>query len=270
MVNLNTASLPIGVFDSGFGGLTVVKALQKLLPYEDIIYLGDAARLPYGDKSKDTIIKYTLEGERFLSDKGIKLFVIACHTASSLSVPILQSHSHTPIIGMVEPCIPKLISRAKAGKIAILGTKATISSKIYQAALEMFIPKENIISIACPLFAPVIEEGLIDSKIIHEVIEHYLLGLKKEPIKTALLACTHYPLIQSSIQSFLGEDCECIDPAYLCALHVQDILNSQNLLNKSNSASRISFYTTDDPEKFRSLGERFLSSAVRDVKKVII
>ncbi|MCX6989883.1 MAG: glutamate racemase [Chlamydiae bacterium] len=262
------SSLAIGIFDSGAGGLTVLKAIKQLLPSEKIVYLGDGARLPYGNKSPETIIRYTLESSRFLSEKGIKLLIVACHTASSIALDALAEEISLPILGMVTPCLPDLLASLKNDKIAILGTQATVSSRIYQNALEGEHPASSILTIACPLFVPLVEEGLIESPMTTESIKHYLQPVKEQNITTVLLACTHYPLLQNVIQDYLGEQCRLIDPAFSCAKTAKTILESNNLLNHKPQKGSTTFYTTDDPEKFKRLGEKFLGSSIVSVEKV--
>lgn len=266
MVSPNPSSTPIGIFDSGFGGLTVMRAIKKLLPNENIIYLGDAARLPYGNKSADTVIRYTLESSHFLTSQNIKLLVIACHTASSVALSALTSKHSLPVIGMVDPCLPDLCF--ENGKIAILGTHATVFSQIYQNALKSLRPDASVSAIACPLFVPLVEEGFIDSPITLESIKHYLLPVKEQEIDTVLLACTHYPLLQNAIQNYLGTSCRLIDPAVNCAAHVKKILQASSLLNSQTAEGTAVFYTTDDPEKFKRLGETFLGNCIPRVERV--
>ena len=262
------SSLAIGIFDSGAGGLTVLKAVKQLLPHENIIYLGDGARLPYGSKSPETIIRYTLESSRFLSEKKIKLLIIACHTASSIALDTLEKEHSLPIVGMVKPCLPDLLHSLKNEKIAILGTQATVSSGIYQNALRKQNPSSSVLAIACPLFVPLVEESLIESPMTTESIKHYLQPVKEQNINTVLLACTHYPLLQKVIQEYLGQKCRLIDPAFSCAQNAKSILESSNLLNPILEKGSITFYTTDDPEKFKRLGEKFLGASIESVDKV--
>ena len=268
MERSDRSSLPIGIFDSGAGGLTVLKAINKLLPNENIIYLGDGARLPYGNKSRETIIRYTIESSRFLSEKKIKLLIVACHTASSIALDALTERLSLPILGMVIPCLPDLLSSLKTNKIAILGTQATVSSRIYQNALEEQYPASSIVTIACPLFVPLVEEDLIETPMTRESIKHYLQPLKEQNITTVLLACTHYPLLQNVIQDYLGEQCLLIDPAFSCAKAAKSILENSDLLNHKTQTGSTAFYTTDDPEKFKQLGERFLGSPIKSIEKV--
>jgi len=268
--NRNFSENPIGIFDSGVGGLTVFKAIQELLPQENIVYLGDAARLPYGSKSTETVIRYTLECSHFLLKNHIKALVIACHTASSLSFATLKSALNIPVIDMVQPCLPILKLHARKGNLAIIGTAATIGSNIYQSSLANRANGLKVHAIACPLFAPLIEEGLATSSIAKECIKYYLSPIKKDKVQTMLLACTHYPLLKKELQTFMGEECYLMDPAYTCAEALRDTLSHQNLLNISSSQATTDFFTTDDPNKFLHLAERFLSKPIAQVSKVII
>lgn len=270
MANPSKADRAIGIFDSGFGGLTVFKALAGAMPYENLIYLGDAARLPYGSKSDDTIIRYTDECARWLVTHNIKMLVIACHTASSIAIEALRQRLTIPVASMVEPCLPMLQKYASSGKVAILGTQATISSAIYQKELKKIGLDHALASIACPLFAPLVEEGLIKTSIAQECIRHYLSPLKKIRPSAVLLACTHYPLIKEEIQNFLGDQCHILDPATLCAEAVKALLSDQDLLNLANQVPYYQFFTTDDKVRFKMLGEKFLDRQINTVEKVTI
>lgn len=270
MENPDLSPCPIGIFDSGFGGLTVMRAVRELLPNENIIYLGDAARLPYGSKSRETIIRYTIESSKFLAEQKIKLLIIACHTASSQALSVVSNQIALPVIGMVDPSLPDLKRSVEKGKIAIIGTQATISSKIYQDTIQTELPHADITAIACPLFVPLVEEGLIDSPITMESIKHYLQNVKGSEVNTVLLACTHYPLLKPAIESYLGDKCRLIDPAINCADCVKHMLQAQGLINRNSQPGISFFYTTDDPEKFKRLGEKFLGSSISHVEKVTL
>ena len=270
MANLTESTASIGIFDSGFGGLTVMKAIRDLLPNEDLIYLGDAARLPYGNKSPATVIRYTLESARFLAGQKIKLIVIACHTAASVSLDALEQELYIPVIGVIEPCLPDLIESASRGVIGVLATRATISSQVYQKALQSYDPAIGVIGVACPLFVPLVEEGLMVGSIASETVKHYLAPLKAKGVNTLLLGCTHYPLLQKEIQEFMGPSCRLIDPSIHCAHFVKAFLMGRRLLNPSNAPSQSLFFTTDDPEKFQELGPKFLHRGIGAVSKVIL
>ncbi len=254
-----TRESSIGVFDSGFGGLTVMRALRQALPHENIIYFGDTARVPYGSKSPETIFRYTVENSAFLVDQGIKLLVIACHTACSIALNEIQQLFDIPILGVLLPGIEQVVKHTKGGQIAILGTRATISSGVYQEEITKRLPAAEIISISCPLFVPLVEEGYIEHPVSEMIIQEYLRPLRHKQIDTLLLGCTHYPLMQSLIQKELGESVVLIDPATSCAENVKELLVSQNLDNLQKDTPNYQFYVSDDPEKFRLLGKIFLN-----------
>jgi glutamate racemase len=270
MVKINQPNAPIGIFDSGFGGLTVMKAIRKLLPNENLIYLGDAARLPYGNKSPDTVIRYTLESAQFLSEQQVKLIIIACHTASSVALSALSKELSIPVIGMIDPCLPGLIHAAHRGAIGILATQGTVTSGVYQTALQEQIPKADIIGIPCPLFVPLVEEGVLTGPIVSEIIKHYLAPLKAKQIQTLLLACTHYPLLKGAIQEFMGPACRLIDPSISCASFIKQVLSENYCLNLSCDMGSSLFFTTDDPDKFKALGPRFLETGIEAVSKALL
>ncbi len=249
----------IGIFDSGFGGLTVMRAIRQVLPHENIIYFGDTARVPYGSKSPETIFRYTLENSAFLVDQGIKVLVIACHTACSIAFNEIKKMSKVPIIGVLLPAVEEVVKQTKKGSVAILGTRATISSGVYQEEISKRLPQAEIMSISCPLLVPLVEEGYIEHPVSELIIQEYLRPLRHKPIDTLLLACTHYPLLFTTIQKILGEEVTLIDPAASCADYVKDLLTKKNLLNPQNDTPNYQFYVSDDPEKFRLLGKTFLN-----------
>lgn len=240
---------PIGVFDSGFGGLTVLKELQKALPNESFIYLGDTAHLPYGTKSPETILRYTQQGCAFLKSQGVKLIVIACNTATAILPP------SPSIIGVIDPVISQI---APTSHIGILGTRATIASGVYQSKLP---PSTKITAVAAPLLVSLVEEGFIDHPITHLAIQEYIQHLAH--VDTLILACTHFPLLKELIQKALGPTVHIIDPAIATALATAKALQ-QNL---SPCASPTRFYVTDDPGKFARLGPQFLGSPIEEVKR---
>ncbi|MBS0624735.1 MAG: glutamate racemase [Verrucomicrobia bacterium] len=266
-------SRPIGVFDSGVGGLTVLREIEQILPREDVVYLGDTARMPYGNKSPETIVRYTLEGASFLLDKNIKLLIVACHTASSYGIDILQEQLPIPVIGVIQPGFELLMQSTRSMRIAILGTEATIRSKVYQNLIEEHYPKAKIFPVPCPLFAPMIEEGLVDQVFTKQIVEHYLSCLRNKKIDAALLACTHYPLIRSLIQETLGENVQLIEPARVCAEQAKEWLVSSSLANFQSTPPRYEFFSTDETDKFKQKMEiffpvRHVSVFLRDWKSV--
>ena len=240
-----------------------MKEVSRLLPNEDLIYLGDTANLPYGNKSPQTVLQFSLENARFLLQKNIKLLVIACHTASSHALEVIQSQMPIPVIGVVIPGL-ELIKTYK--RIAILATTSTIESGIYQSLIRKQNPKAQIFPVACPLFVPLIEEGFADHPSALLIAEKYLSPLKGT-IDAALLACTHYPLMRATIQKALGDNVILIEPARQCALQVHKYLSARALFNDQTTEPRYEFYASDDPEKFRKFGEMFLSSTIERVEK---
>jgi len=196
---------PIGVFDSGIGGLTVVKEIIKLLPYENLVYFGDTARVPYGIKSKETIIKFSLENTLFLLQQDVKVIVVACNTSSSLALPIIRRHFKIPIIGVIMPGAKEAVYATKNKKIGVLGTRATINSNAYEEEIKRLDSGMHVYSQACPMFVPLVEEGWINDSITTKVAEKYLGLMRAKGVDTVILGCTHYPLLKSKIQEVMGK-----------------------------------------------------------------
>lgn len=255
----------IGIFDSGVGGLTVMRAIRELLPHENIVYFGDTARLPYGNKSSETILRYSLEGADFLKTQGIKVLVNACNTSCSAALPAIRQSSEIPVIGVTEQGIEEVVKRFEAEKIAILGTRATITSGIYQQQILSQRSGLELYSISCPLFVPLVEEGYVAHPLSSLVVQEYLRPLKTKEITAVLLGCTHYPLLQPIIQNELGPEVLLIDPANACAEKTRAVLAEKNLLNPSTELPHYQFYVSDDPEKFRLLGKTFLNYPIEHV-----
>ncbi|MES2344440.1 MAG: glutamate racemase [Chlamydiota bacterium] len=254
----------IGIFDSGFGGLTVLKAIQELLPSENCIYFGDTARLPYGDKSPEMIRKFCIENTAFLLKQNIKLLVIACNTACAWSFEEIQKICDIPVIGVITPVMESFVELPSVKNVAILGTRATIASKLHEKLLQTLVPDASFISIACPLFVPLIEEGYIDHPLTRMVIHEYLRPLKEKEMDTILLACTHYPLIEKDLKRELGTHIHFVNPAKSCAEEVRRCLIENHLL-KESGAGMCQFFVTDDPEKFRFFGTKFLDRSIEIV-----
>ena len=261
----------IGVFDSGIGGLTVLKEIVNTLPKENTIYLGDTARVPYGIKSSDTIIRYSLENAEFLSSKDIKLLVVACNTASAVGLPALRDKYNVPIIGVIEPGARKAIKATKRKRVGVIGTERTIKSGAYVNSLKSIDPKIAVISQACPLFVPLVEEGWTDNDIAFLTAKRYLHALKEADVDTLILGCTHYPLLKDVIGRVLGDEVLLVDSAEETAAEVAEVLKFSNLLKTSNKSAVHDFYVTDAPEKFVETGIRFLQGTeLKNVKKVNI
>ncbi|NOS84114.1 MAG: glutamate racemase [Ignavibacteria bacterium] len=266
------ASRPIGVFDSGVGGLTVVKELNRLLPNEKIIYFGDTGRVPYGNKSKETIIHYSLQVAYFLMKKKIKMLVVACNTASSVSLPTLKRHFHIPIIGVIEPGARSAIETTLKNKIGVIGTLGTVRSNAYKKALKKIKGNVNVFQDPCPLFVHLAEDGWNKNKIAKMVADEYLKPLKDKNIDTLILGCTHYPLLKDVIQKSVGNKVVLIDSGKETAKEVKRILEKKRLANnhKMTEKNHSVFYVSDFPHKFKEVSQRFLSKELKHVHKVIL
>lgn len=261
---------PIGVFDSGIGGLTVVKELTRLLPNEKIVYFGDTARVPYGNKSRETIIHYSLQIAYFLMKKKIKMLVVACNSASSVSLPTLKRHFHIPIIGVIDPGAKAAISNSINKKIGVIGTLGTVTSNSYKKALKKIERKVNVYQQPCSLFVPLAEDGWNDTKIAQEISDEYIKKIAGRNIDTLILGCTHYPILKGVIQKSVGKKVELIDSGKETAKEVKRILEKRNLLNnnKVTGKNHSIFFVSDFPHKFAEVSERFLSKELKYVHKV--
>ncbi len=266
------ASRPIGVFDSGVGGLTVVKELNRLLPNEKIIYFGDTGRVPYGNKSKETIVHYSLQVAYFLMKKKIKMLVVACNTASSVSLPTLKRHFHIPIIGVIEPGARTAIESSSTNKIGVIGTLGTVRSNAYKKALKKIKGNVNVFQDPCPLFVHLAEDGWNKNKIAQMVADEYLKTLKSKNIDTLILGCTHYPLLKDVIQKSVGKKVVLIDSGKETAKEVKHILEKKHLVNnhKMTEKNHSIFYVSDFPHRFKEVSQRFLSKDLKHVHKVIL
>ena len=266
----NEASRPIGVFDSGIGGLTVVKELSRLLPDERIIYFGDTARVPYGNKSRETIIHYSLQIAYFLLKKKIKMLVVACNSASSVSLPTLKRHFHIPIIGVIEPGAKEAISSTQNKNIGVIGTLGTVSSNSYKKALKKLNRSVNIYQQACSLFVPLAEDGWHNNKIARDISDEYLKNFIGKNIDILILGCTHYPILKNVIQSSVGNKVKLIDSGKETAKEVKRIIEKKGLLNthKINEKNHSVFFVSDFPHKFKEVSRRFLGKELTHVHKV--
>lgn len=262
----------IGVFDSGLGGLTNVKELNKLLPNENIIYFGDTGRVPYGSRSKETIIKYTLQDIRFLRSFPIKAIVVACGTVSSIALDKVKSTLDIPIIGVVEPTCEKAMSITKNGKIGIIGTEGTIKSGSYRNKMLKVNPELEIYETACPLFVPLVENGYVKKEATYLIAEEYLAPLKEKKVDTLILGCTHYPLLSEVIGDIMGKDVALVNPGVEAAVYTKEFLRINNLLINSDTPGNIDYYVSDDVEKFSNLAQPFLGNknVLTNVKKINI
>ncbi len=260
---------PIGIFDSGIGGLTVLKALRSELPNEDIVYFGDTAHLPYGTKSKETITKFSIDNVNFLQSFGVKTVIVACNTASALALDALKEKFELPVIGVIEPGARQALKRTRNGRIGVIGTKSTIGSGSYEACLKRLDPSVKVYSEACPLFVPFVEEGWLEGDVVTKVAKIYLDGLKNFRIDTLILGCTHYPLLSAVIQKTLGDHVKLVNSAEETAKETRRLLEKLKIAEgRSKRFADQRFYVSDEPEQFRTLGERFLGRSIHSVAKV--
>jgi len=261
----------IGVFDSGIGGLTVYRALKERMPNEKVIYLGDTARLPYGTKSAETIIKFSEDNALFLLDRDVKIIVVACNSASSYAVVPLQDKLDIPVLGVIKPGAEAACKWSK-NCIGVIGTTATISSKAYECSILEKKPDAKIMARDCPLFVPLVEEGWLTHEVTHLVAREYLLPLKERGIDSLVLGCTHYPVLKEVISAVLGDSIKLIDSAEVTSEKVYSILQSLGWLNDSRvvGSQADEFFVTDFPERFKKVGEIFLNRKIEKVNTVIL
>lgn len=264
---------PIGVFDSGLGGLTAVRELKCLLPGEDIVYFGDTGRVPYGSRSKETIIKYARQDVAFLNTFDLKAIVIACGTVSSTALEVLRAENHIPVLGVVDPAAQAAARESRSGRIGLIGTEASIRSGAYERALASLRPDAAVYPMACPLFVPLVENGRFKSgdAVAELVTQEYLGGLKAAGVDTLVLGCTHYPLLRGVIGAYMGPDVTLIDVGGACARRVAALLESADSLNESKTGGRRRYFVSDSVDGFARLASMFLGEDVgEDVEQVDI
>jgi len=267
-MNFMEKEKPVGVFDSGIGGLTVVKKIISLLPKENIVYFGDTARVPYGSKSNSTVIEYSIQDAKFLYNKNVKIMVVACNTASSVALDELRNRFDIPIIGMIEPGALMAIESTRNGKIGVIGTSATINNKAYLNEIKHLDQKAIVYEKACPLFVPLAEEGWTDHKATYLIANEYLKELKELDIDTLVLGCTHYPILAKVIQEVIGEKVKLIDSGIAAAKVVIKELDRANLHTNSNSLGLQDYYVSDIPQKFKEISQIFMGRNLEHIKKV--
>lgn len=263
---------PIGVFDSGVGGLTVVREIIRKLPEENIVYFGDTARVPYGSKSQKTIIRFSEQIIRFLKTKQVKAIVIACNTASALALDAVRDEFDVPILGVVVPGARAAVAATRNQKIGIVGTDATVRSGVYTQVIKKMNPQIQVIEKACPLFVPLVEEGFKEHVVTQEIIEYYLESLRDTDIDAMILGCTHYPLLRSRIRAYMGDKIQIVNPAYETAMDLKALLKEQEMDNDSMDASdsRYEFYVSDMAEKFRQFANTVMPFDVPETNVVNI
>ena len=259
---------PIGVFDSGIGGLTVVRAIHRRLPHENIVYFGDTARVPYGPKSPQVVREYAAQDADFLTTHDVKIVVIACNTVSAVALDVVQKRARVPVVGVIQPGADAAVAASKKKRIGVIGTIATINSGAYVHALRQRDASIHTLSQACPLFVPLAEEGWIDHKVTQLVAKEYLFPLKLEKIDALILGCTHYPVLRGAIQAAVDPNVVLIDSGEAAALEVEKLLDHENLRNPSAHKANLQYYVSDLPAKFTEIGERFLGEKMGRVHRV--
>ena len=258
---------PIGLFDSGIGGLTVLQQIMETLPKENTIYLGDTARSPYGTKSVETVLRYSFENADFLIGKGVKLVVVACNTSTAVALDELRENLPVPVVGVIEPGARGALKKTSNRKIGVIGTEATIQSGAYTRALKTLDPDVEVYSRACPLFVPLVEEGWLDNAVVKMTVESYLASLKRSRLDTLILGCTHYPLLTKAIRRFMGRGVRLVDSAQETAKEVLRVLKERSLEREKGRGSA-SFFVTDVPDRFIKVGRRFLGEKVESAVRI--
>lgn len=263
---------PIGVFDSGVGGLTVAREIMRHLPNENIVYFGDTARVPYGSKSKDNIIRFSRQIINFLKTKNVKAIVIACNTASALALDVVREEFDIPIIGVVEPGARAALEATKSKKIGVIGTEATIRSAMYEKIIKGFDDEATVVGKACPLFVPLVEEGFAKHKVTEEIIDYYLESFMDTDIDSLILGCTHYPLLRSRIKEYVGDQITLVNPAYETAMDLKQVLKECNMENTemSEEHATYSFYVSDAADKFKQFANSILPYDIETTKQINI
>ena len=269
----NLKNLPIGVFDSGVGGLTVAREIMRQIPNERIVYFGDTARVPYGSKSKETVTKYSRQIVRFLETQNVKAIVIACNTASAYALEQIEKEIKIPIIGVVKPGAVTAARATQNGKVGVIATEGTIQSEIYTQYIKELKQDASVIGKACPLFVPLVEEGLLEDPVTDEIAQRYLSVLIDSGIDTLILGCTHYPLIRSTVGRVMGEKVTLVNPAYETAIELKRLLEEHNMLQDEKPAlgtNQYQFFVSDGADKFQQFANNIFKYGVLAVKQINI
>ena len=264
---------PIGVFDSGVGGLTVAREIMRQIPDERIVYFGDTARVPYGSKSPNTIIRYSRQIIRFLRTKNVKAIVVACNTASAFALETIKPELDIPIIGVVKPGAKVAAQTTQNGKIGVIGTEGTIRSEIYTKTIHRENKDAQVMGRACPLFVPLVEEGWIKDPVTVAVAERYLQPFKESDIDTLILGCTHYPLLRSTVREIMGEGVNLVNPAYETAVELRRLLSEQGIANDGKTKDgeeKYQFYVSDGAEKFKHFANSILPYDIEQTQLIPI
>ena len=268
-----SSNAPIGVFDSGVGGLTVAREIMRQIPDERIVYFGDTARVPYGSKSPNTIIRYSRQIIRFLRTKNVKAIVVACNTASAFALETIKPELDIPIIGVVKPGAKVAARTTENGKIGVIGTEGTIRSEIYTKTIHREYKDAQVMGRACPLFVPLVEEGWIKDPVTVAVAERYLQPFKESDIDTLILGCTHYPLLRSTVREIMGEGVNLVNPAYETAVELRRLLAEQGIANDGKAQDgeeKYQFYVSDGAEKFKHFANSIIKYGILSAKTIKI
>jgi glutamate racemase len=265
---MSVAEAPVGVFDSGIGGLTVVRELARLLPEEHIAYLGDTARVPYGIRSPETVRRYATEGTRFLNARGVKFLVVACNTMASVALDSVRQETSVPVVGVIEPGARAAVAGTLSRVVGVIGTEATVRSGAYEREITSLDGRVRVFSTPCPLFVPLAEEGWLQGKVPELVAARYLEGLIRQGIDTLVLGCTHYPLLKPVISGAAGKGVRLIDSAAETARRVREELRDAGLARSGGGPARRSYFVTDGPEKFAAVGGRFLGTDIEHIELI--
>ena len=262
---------PVGVFDSGVGGLTVAREIMRQLPKESIIYFGDTARVPYGSKSKETIIRYSRQIIHFLESMGVKAIVVACNTASAFALEELRPEMKMPIIGVVKPGAKVAAETTRNGRIGVIGTEGTVGSQIYTEMIHRHHPNAQILGKACPVFVPLVEEGWVKDSVTTEVAKRYLASFQESDIDTLILGCTHYPLLRSTIRDIMGGKVNLVNPAYETAQGLRRLLEEQQIADDGKAGpAKYQFYVSDAAEKFKNFANSILPCEIKEAQLIHI
>ncbi|HOH96706.1 MAG TPA: glutamate racemase [Candidatus Cloacimonadota bacterium] len=255
---------PIGIFDSGVGGLTVFKTIRSAFPEEDLVYFGDTARVPYGPKSPNTIIEYSVQNARFLLQNGIKTLIVACNTSASVALPHLKQLTDIPIIGVINPGSEEAVRNTKNKRIGVIGTEGTIRSAAYTAAIKALCPDAEVFSQACPLFVPIVEEGWQNHDIAWQIANEYLLPMKEMDIDTLVLGCTHYPLLSDTITKVMGPSVRLVDSAQAIAEYLKSMIPDEH----DGIKGKDTYYVSDNENKFTQIASQILQTPIHGLRRV--
>lgn len=261
---------PVGIFDSGVGGLTVAREIARQIPNESFVYFGDTARVPYGSKSKETIIRYSRQIVRFLQTKKVKAIVVACNTASAFALDTIEKELDIPAIGVVKPGAKSAVENTTNKRIGIIGTEGTINSELYTQYIHSIDPEVTVFGKACPLFVPLVEEGMLHDPVTDEITRRYLDEMKEKDIDSLILGCTHYPLLRSTIRKIMGEGVNLVNPAYETAISLKKMLKENGISAENSAKPHYEFYVSDAAEKFRTFANSIMPFEIDETNRINI